>query len=800
MSAEYHIVNTPLPANENFSLLKEEGVAFIQSHMNENWTNLNASDPGITILDQVCYALTELGYCTNFPIEDILADHNGKIVLHNQFYLPGQLLTTAPVTIDDYRIFLIASVPAIKNVIIQCLPGNVQVYKIWLYVDPATAVTSYNDIVRTAFYYLNRSRNLNQLFLIPVVLKQRVFKLTADIDIADKSAAGKILTEMQADIAAYIFPAITPENFPSAVVADINTVINGPELNNGWIDASTLGSKRNSISAVDVMHLIRSIPGVLSVSNVSFSDASGTYTNLTSDDDTILVIDVANSFAGVNGASSSLQFKATNAIVSPVFVAQNTSSLQKEVSRPVMKAGPGIYSADPKGKFRDINSYYSIQNTFPGIFKVGKGAVSHDTPDFQVAQSRQLKGYLTLFDQYLANQFSQLANIDKLFSFKNATTGTPSDRYDYYTKQDETQRNNPEYPVPFKIFSPTYYYQSLYEVPDIKPLLHGNRTFEFDVDPEPEIIQQTKSWEEYKRDPYNAYIKGLMELMYDEKTTLVRRNEILDHLLARHGESPLTFDFIISGSVYTGDPAKDKVIFKSLYLQHLSLLTYNRYKSFNVLAANKIVSLKNVPASFIKYLNEGINKDLVFAVERIDRDERITQADVLSFAGIELKLNLLFGLRHIYNSYILGTVDKVKFTFESMIAYWLTTEQRGFIMVEELVLANSDLTNADVQQSLTGAIVPVPSNKLLFIFPAFVPVFNDPAFRQRLEYFLSNELPADLSYKCCYPGKDVYLKLIHAFVEWRNGMIFLPEVKADRSKLSQHALNLSYILKQCTVE
>src|SRR5207253_1994323 len=110
--------NAALPPDQNFRLLKQQGLDYVQQHCDNEWTNLNPSDPGITILDQVCYALTELGYCNSFPIEDILASHDGAIEMRNRFYKPGEILTTAPVTINDYRRYLIDGVDGVTNAVI----------------------------------------------------------------------------------------------------------------------------------------------------------------------------------------------------------------------------------------------------------------------------------------------------------------------------------------------------------------------------------------------------------------------------------------------------------------------------------------------------------------------------------------------------------------------------------------------------------------------------------------------------------------------------------------------------------
>jgi hypothetical protein len=39
----------------------------------DQWSDFNSHDPGITILEQLCYAITDLAYRSNFPIADLIA-------------------------------------------------------------------------------------------------------------------------------------------------------------------------------------------------------------------------------------------------------------------------------------------------------------------------------------------------------------------------------------------------------------------------------------------------------------------------------------------------------------------------------------------------------------------------------------------------------------------------------------------------------------------------------------------------------------------------------------------------------
>ena len=65
----------------DYDLLLQQGIELIQKFSGNQWTDFNYHDPGITFLEQICYALTDLSYKSNFPIEDILLAFSGVTIL-----------------------------------------------------------------------------------------------------------------------------------------------------------------------------------------------------------------------------------------------------------------------------------------------------------------------------------------------------------------------------------------------------------------------------------------------------------------------------------------------------------------------------------------------------------------------------------------------------------------------------------------------------------------------------------------------------------------------------------------------
>ena len=107
MLSEYYIdKQRQLPPSQDFQFLQREGMKYIEQLGNKFWTDYNPHDPGITILDVLCYAITELGYRADFDIKDLLTGKNGKIE-NKSFFTAANIFSNAPLTETDYRKLLI---------------------------------------------------------------------------------------------------------------------------------------------------------------------------------------------------------------------------------------------------------------------------------------------------------------------------------------------------------------------------------------------------------------------------------------------------------------------------------------------------------------------------------------------------------------------------------------------------------------------------------------------------------------------------------------------------------------------
>lgn len=97
----------------NYEQLFLQGIQHIEKLSGKIWTDYNAHDPGITILEVLSYAITELGYRCDFAMGELVEPSPESAIL-NEFFSLANVATNAPLTIDDYRKLLI-DLDRVKN-------------------------------------------------------------------------------------------------------------------------------------------------------------------------------------------------------------------------------------------------------------------------------------------------------------------------------------------------------------------------------------------------------------------------------------------------------------------------------------------------------------------------------------------------------------------------------------------------------------------------------------------------------------------------------------------------------------
>jgi len=149
MDKDFIDKNPVLTTDQDYAALRAKGLHYIEELSHKYWTDYNEHDPGITIMEALCYAITELGYRIDLPMQDLLTNPDGTISDTQTLYTAKNILTQAPLTIDDYRKLLIDIVGVenawLKAVEYNTVNGvNIAVNEVPIYADCSADALSYN--------------------------------------------------------------------------------------------------------------------------------------------------------------------------------------------------------------------------------------------------------------------------------------------------------------------------------------------------------------------------------------------------------------------------------------------------------------------------------------------------------------------------------------------------------------------------------------------------------------------------------------------------------------------------------
>jgi hypothetical protein len=449
----------------DFSLLREQGITLIQRLASETWTDHNTHDPGITILEQLCYALTDLGYRAQYDLPDLLAGEGQDP--YASLYTPAQVLATNAVTITDLR-KLIIDVPGVKNAWIDLVDepsatydgvqrevghraaqdsvggaatispnvSDVRVkglYRVRIEKSDLIDIDG-SVILREAARRLHHARCLGQDFQEIEVLKHQDIWLGATLEIDAVEDAVALLANVYYSLASYVSPSVPFHSLAEMLERGrrVDEIFEGPLLERGFIDSEELAavSRRSTLRISDLIAALMAVPGVMAVKTVRFLNPDGTprrdwVLDVPADTTPRLRLQHVNIRLEKRGVQVA---EGIDAAAQRLF-----AKLASEVTRPVVSLTTDGDLRPRAGRDRDVARYYPVQQQFPMAYGIGSDGLSESATPERKAQAKQLKAYLLFYDQILANQFAQLAGVHRLFSFHDAT---PSSYFSQVVKDD----------------------------------------------------------------------------------------------------------------------------------------------------------------------------------------------------------------------------------------------------------------------------------------------------------------------------------------------------------------------------
>ncbi|MCD8261999.1 MAG: hypothetical protein LUD15_11365 [Bacteroides sp.] len=113
--------------NDNFyDRLQERTLRRIQELCGEVWTDYNEHDPGITLADTIHYALYELSYLLDLPLESYLGirERTPEAYRRKGFLAAEELFAVSPVTPADYEKLILRSFVAVTGCCVSIDEGH----------------------------------------------------------------------------------------------------------------------------------------------------------------------------------------------------------------------------------------------------------------------------------------------------------------------------------------------------------------------------------------------------------------------------------------------------------------------------------------------------------------------------------------------------------------------------------------------------------------------------------------------------------------------------------------------------
>lgn len=521
----------------DFEGLRREGIRIVQEISGDIWTDYNLHDPGVTILEALCYALTDLAYRADFEAEDYLTSSDGSIDFKKlALYRPDEILPSYPLTDLDYRKLLLSSVPNIDNVWVRNDASDDRAGICRIYVQLGEQVKNLdNEGVRKAYTDLISKayashRNLCEDLGGVEIVERIHYVLRGEIEISGKRDPASILAEIYFTCTQYLSPKVPIHSFSEMYKkgSSHEDLLSGVLTGNGYISEDDLHPWRGHFSIPDLTGLVARIDGVKNINRLVFVDQEGIETDS---------IDLGSEHSYRSVACLHYPDPDEKGELKLYKGGKLYPVLQRDIDPELGRLGykhhvlrqrkrryDWVGSALPSGTFREFSEYYSLQNHLPAVYGLNAYGVPDSASPERKAQAAQLKAYLLLFEQLMANFLQNIQEIPELFSL-----------------EEELNRS--------------YFYQVLHNdaVPDVQNI----------------YVKEVQGMD-----------SALGDLMMALDNYGDRRNRVLDYLLAVYGErfSQNSLRHFFSEE---SDSDEERIANKIEYLRDIADISKNRSAAYN---------------------------------------------------------------------------------------------------------------------------------------------------------------------------------------------------------------------------
>lgn len=382
-------IKIPKRGESLYERLQQQALDCVQQLSGKVWTDYNAHDPGVTTLDILNYALTELDFRLNFPLDEYLATPDGKF--HPEAYglfAAEKVFAMNPLTTDDYRNLTLDALDDLED--LQLIPHEPNDlpheccgwYDLRAELSPYTHLNKLStgeEALRTSIRQIYHShRNLcENLHSIAFIKRQKL------------TLSGEIHTDS----------SVQPEELLTAIYLEaLKLFAPGTHFSKSNLPVSTLYKQ------------IREMRGVASIRSLQFDgkQAEGASYMLGIADKEDIQVRLFR-----NGEAVQIDI---GQVLRHLYAYTNLRhAIRSKSNESSTKDSPTLDS-----RYHPL-SHYSIQNDFPACYAINSHGPAAQESELRRIQYLQFKAYLLIIDLFLAQGLEEINDLPAWMALNTTT-------------------------------------------------------------------------------------------------------------------------------------------------------------------------------------------------------------------------------------------------------------------------------------------------------------------------------------------------------------------------------------------
>lgn len=417
----------------DFGFLRAKAIEYTQEASGTLWTDYNVHDPGVTFLEAICYAMTEVAHRMSLDLEQLLLhSSSGRKVYQNQLLVhANELIPPKASTLEDYSILLLDQlVNELTHVFVtaeaQDMNGVKGLYTISAIPRNDLSTLEQEQLVQKIYSLFIRHRNIGEDLKEVRILNPRLLAVECAIELSNDIDAHECIARFFFALNQLLNPTVKYNSYNQLIEngLSVDDIFDNPSFTNGFIDRFTLSKKQKTLQLNRIKQLLARQKGVRAISDFYVLIDGILQREEWYSIDEYDFITVELSFDKVDYFTK-IHVKQANELIeidfSRVFHIYSTL-VQEEYAKNLHRFVAPSYPLQSTISKKDLLQYKSIVYDLPSIYRVGIYEPASNEDSSIQSSSKQLTDYLSFFDQILENYLSQLTQLEHLFSIEEQDT------------------------------------------------------------------------------------------------------------------------------------------------------------------------------------------------------------------------------------------------------------------------------------------------------------------------------------------------------------------------------------------